>query len=278
MFVLQWGYNDLLEKAARYSMNVSRVDDGILHTVGVTIDFGGLRALNQCSISVRRGTVTGLIGPNGAGKTTLFNVITGFQRLDEGEVWFRGERIDRFQPHQIFRKRLMRTFQISRELQKMTLLENLMLVPSGQVGEQIWISWIRPRAVRRQEGRNRERAMEVLELLQLGDLWDEYAGNLSTGQKKILELGRAMMADPEMILLDEPGAGVNPTLMRKLVGYIREINRQGKTFLLIEHDMDLVMNLCQPIVVMNVGGKLTEGPAEKIRCDPRVLEAYLGES
>lgn len=239
-------------------------------------DFGGIKAVHSCSFKVKKGTITGLIGPNGAGKTTLFNLISGIYTPDKGEIWFNGEQINRLKPHQIFRKRLMRTFQISRELQKMTVLENLMLIPYGQSGEDLWNVWFSPKKVKTQEDGNKKKALEVLEFIELIHLKNEYAGNLSTGQKKLLEIARTMMGDPEMILLDEPGAGVNKTLMKKLVEDIRKINAKGKTFLLIEHDMDLVMSLCDPIIVMSEGTKLTEGSASQIKSDPRVLGAYLG--
>lgn len=239
-------------------------------------DFGGIKAVRDCSFKVKEGTITGLIGPNGAGKTTLFNLISGFYKPDKGEIWFRGERIDGLRPHKIFHKRLMRTFQITRELQKMTVLENLMLIPKNQGGEKVWNSLFVPLRVRRQENEIKEKAIEVLEFIELVKLKDEYAANLSTGQKKLLEIGRVLMSDAEMILLDEPGAGVNRTLMRKLVDNIRGLSKKGMTFFLIEHDMDLVMDLCNPIIVMSDGTKLTEGTAEEIKKDVRVLDAYLG--
>lgn len=239
-------------------------------------DFGGVKAVHSCSLAVRKGTITGLIGPNGAGKTTLFNLISGLYAPDEGEIWFNGERIDGLKPHLVFRKRLMRTFQISRELQKMTVLENLMIIPCQQCGEDLWNVWFSSRRVNVQEEEIKKRALEVLEFIELIHLKNEYAGNLSTGQKKLLEIARTMMAGAEMILLDEPGAGVNKTLMKKLVQDIRKLNAKGKTFFLIEHDMDLVMNLCDPVIVMSEGTKLTEGSASQIRSDPRVLSAYLG--
>jgi len=240
-------------------------------------DFGGLRAVNGCSFSVRRGTITGLIGPNGAGKTTVFNLITGFLVPDAGQVLFKGEDITGLPPHAIFARGICRTFQIPREHRSMTVLENLLLVPRGQLGERLWSPWLFPRAVQRQEQQLREKALEVLETVKLAHLKDEYAGNLSGGQKKLLELARTMMADPELVLLDEPGAGVNPTLMRQLVAVIEQLRREkGITFLLIEHDMDLVMSLCNPVVVMSEGARLTEGTPDEVRRDPRVLEAYLG--
>jgi branched-chain amino acid transport system ATP-binding protein len=239
--------------------------------------FGGLRAVDSCTLEVKKKSITGLIGPNGAGKTTLFNLVTGFLRPDGGEILFKGERIDGLPPHEVFRRKICRTFQITREFGHMTVLENLMLVPENQQGEQIINTWFRPGLVKRQEREIRDKALAVLEFVELIDLKDEYAGILSGGQKKLLELAKTMMADPALILLDEPGAGVNRTLMRKLVANIRELCAEnGITFLIIEHDMDLVMNLCSPVIVMSEGQKLAEGTPDEIRSDKRVLEAYLG--
>jgi branched-chain amino acid transport system ATP-binding protein len=239
--------------------------------------FGGIRAVDDCSLEVKKEFITGLIGPNGAGKTTLFNLVTGFYKPDGGEILFKGERIDGLPPHGIFRRKICRTFQITREFAHMTVLENLMLVPENQRGEQILNTWFRPGLVKEQEREIRDKALGVLEFVELIDLKDEYAGTLSGGQKKLLELAKTMMADPDMILLDEPGAGVNRTLMRKLVDNIRElVAEKSITFLIIEHDMDLVMSLCNPVIVMSEGQKLAEGSPEEIRSDKRVLEAYLG--
>ena len=239
--------------------------------------FGGLTAVADCSLRVEQGSITGLIGPNGAGKTTLFNVITGHYKPDRGKITFQGERIGGLPPHRIFQKKIYRTFQITREFAQMTVLENLMLMPELQMGEKIWNTWLRPAAVRRQEKAIQEKALDVLEFVELIDLKDEYAGSLSGGQKKLLELARSMMAEPKMVLLDEPGAGVNPTLMKKLMANIRRLCEEKKiTFFLIEHDMDLVMNLCNPVIVMSEGRKLAEGSPEEIRGDEKVLEAYLG--
>lgn len=249
----------------------------MLEVKNVMKAFGGLQAVYDCSLQVRAGSITGLIGPNGAGKTTLFNLITGFFRPDSGEIYFKGDRIDGLSPNQIFHRKIYRTFQITREFAQMTVLENLMLVPPLQAGERIWNTWIRPATVRKQEKAIKEKALQVLEFVELIDLRDEYAGSLSGGQKKLLELARSLMAEPEMVLLDEPGAGVNPTLMRKLVDNIRNICEQERiTFFLIEHDMNLVMNLCHPVIVMSEGRKLAEGPPEEIKEDERVLAAYLG--
>ena len=252
-------------------------DAPILQLKDVVKDFGGVRAVDHCSFDVIQGTITGLIGPNGAGKTTLFNLITGFEPITDGSIFFAGGRIDGLLPHQTFNRGIVRTFQIPRELKRMTVLENLMLVPSGQSGEKMWVPWILPWRMGREEKQIKHQAMDILNFLSLEHLADEYAGNLSTGQKKLLELGRTLMAEPRMILLDEPGAGVNPTLMGALVRDIeRSRDELGVTFLLIEHDMDLVMNLCNPIIVMSDGAKLAEGTAQEIRSDDRVLEAYLG--
>ncbi len=239
--------------------------------------FGGLKAINNCSLTVEKGSITGLIGPNGAGKTTLFNLITGFYKPEKGTILFNGHRIDGLPPHRIFQKKIYRTFQITREFSHMTVLENLMLMPDEQSGEKIWNTWFRPAKVKTQEKDIMKKALEVLDFVELPDLKDEYAGSLSGGQKKLLELARSMMADPEIVLLDEPGAGVNPTLMKKLMGNIRRLRDEKKlTFFLIEHDMDLVMNLCNPIIVMSEGKKLTQGSPEEVKKDERVLEAYLG--
>lgn len=249
----------------------------LLEVERVVKSFDGVRAVNDCSLQVQPGTITGLIGPNGAGKTTLFNLITGFLKPSSGRIVFKDERIDGLPPHQIFRRGIVRTFQIPRELKQMTVLENLMLVPAEQAGERLWNPWFFPFRVARQEREIRDKALDILEFVDLWHLRDEYAANLSSGQKKLLELARTLMADPEMILLDEPGAGVNPTLMRKLVHNIEQLcYGKGITFFLIEHDMDLVTRLCNPIIVMSNGEKLAEGPPEEVKSDERVLEAYLG--
>lgn len=249
----------------------------VLRVRGVQKSFGGLMAVNSVTLDVSPGIITGLIGPNGAGKTTLFNLISGLYKSEAGTIHLKGERIDGLPPHEIFHKGISRTFQIARELKLMTVLENLMLVPIGQTGESLLLTWFRPRQVRKEEKEIKEKALEVLEFVNLIDLKDEYADSLSAGQKRLLELARTMMSDPKIILLDEPGAGVNPTLLKHLVGYLRQIvEDHGMTLFLIEHDMDLVMNTCDQVVVMNYGEILTEGPPEIIRRDPRVLEAYLG--
>ncbi len=249
----------------------------ILEVESVVKSFDGVRAVSGCSLSVRGSTITGLIGPNGAGKTTLFNLITGFLKPTSGHILFQGERIDGLPPHRIFHRGIVRTFQIPRELKTMTVLENLMLVPPNQVGEQIWNPLLFGFRVSRQERRIYEKALEVLEFVDLVHLRDEYAANLSGGQKKLLELARTLMTDPAMILLDEPGAGVNRVLMRKLVDNIETLCLElGITFFVIEHDMDLITRLCNPVIVMSQGELLAEGSPEEIKQDERVLDAYLG--
>jgi branched-chain amino acid transport system ATP-binding protein len=251
--------------------------DPLLRVEDVRKAFGGITAVDGATFGVRRGTITGLIGPNGAGKTTLFNLITGFIAPDAGRVVFRGEDITGRRPHRVFRAGLCRTFQIPREFRELTVLENLMVVPEDQLGERLWTPWLRPRAVRAEESAIRDRALSVLEFLKLAHLAQEDAASLSGGQKKLLELARVLMGDPDMLLLDEPGAGVNPTLMNELAGAIeRLVAERAVTVLLIEHDMDLVMGLCNPIVVMSEGRTLAEGTPAEIRRDARVLEAYLG--
>lgn len=255
----------------------SKAQSKILLTVdNVTKRFGGVVAVDHCSLHIRRGTITGLIGPNGAGKTTLFNIIAGVYRPDAGHVWFEGDRIDGLPPQQIFARQIARTFQIARALKRMTVLENLLLVPGQQLGETFYNAWLYPRQVQQQEQALRERAEEVLQRVKLHYLRHEYAGNLSGGQKKLLELARTMMSDATLILLDEPGAGVNPTLMQELVGHIQRLQDMGRTFLLIEHDMDLVMDMCNPVIVMSHGRTLVEGTPRQVRSDPRVIDAYLG--
>ncbi len=262
---------------AATSTSESTAHGPLLAVRDLTKNFGGLRAIDHCTMEVSSGTITGLIGPNGAGKTTLFNLITGFHQPDAGRVYFKGEDITNLAPHQTFQRRLCRTFQIPREQRGMTVLENLMLVPPHQHGERLWSTWFRPGHVRRQERAIRTKALEVLEFVDLAHLEAEYAANLSGGQKKLLELARTLMADPELVLLDEPGAGVNRTLMKKLTTNIEYLRKErGITFLLIEHDMDLVMSLCDPVIVMSEGRKLMQGTPDEVRTDERVLEAYLG--
>jgi branched-chain amino acid transport system ATP-binding protein len=248
----------------------------LLTVTGVTKRFGGVEALAGCTLSVGEGSITGLIGPNGAGKTTLFNVISGLAAADGGEIRLGGARLEGRPAHAIARQGVGRTFQIPRPLGRMTVLENVLVYAHGQPGERLARVFTTPRRVRADERRLRARSLEILASMDLADLADARAETLSGGQKKLLELARVLMSDPRIVLLDEPGAGVNPTLMRSLVATIRALRAQGRTFLLIEHDMDLVTELCEPVIVMAQGRTLAEGPFSEIRRDPRVLEAYLG--
>jgi len=240
--------------------------------------FGGLRAVDGVSFVLKQGTITGLIGPNGAGKSTLFNTIAGALRPTAGTITFMGQRIDGLRPDQIYARGIARTFQIPRPFGGMSVLENMMLAPKGQSGERVWNPLLRNRAVQAEERAAREKAREILAFVKLDRLADAPARNLSGGQLKLLELGRTLMSDPSLILLDEPGAGVNPTLLGEIIERIAQLNVRGVTFLIIEHNMDLVMNLCRPVVVMAAGKLLMEGEPEAVRQDPRVLEAYLGSA
>jgi len=252
-------------------------DSPILSLRNVRRYFGGIKAVDDVSFDVAPNRITGLIGPNGAGKTTLFNLISGFYNPDAGEIYFQGERIDGLSLHRTFHKGLCRTFQISRELKLMTVLENVMLVPPDQEGERLWRTWFFPKMVTKQERELRDKGLQSLESVGLLHLKDEYAGNLSGGQKRLLELARTMMASPTMIMFDEPGAGVNPSERKTLAGRIRQlVEEQGITVLLIGHEMELVMDVCDPIVVLDRGKLLTEGTPEQVRSDKRVLEVYLG--
>ncbi|MCY3694749.1 MAG: ABC transporter ATP-binding protein [Chloroflexi bacterium] len=249
----------------------------ILNARGLVMDFGGVRAVNDCAIEVEKASITGLIGPNGAGKTTVFNLIAGFHKPTAGQVSFRDRRIEGLPPHLIFGAGIVRTFQVPRELKRMSVLENLMLVPSAQAGESIWRVMLTPWTIKRQEREIADRARQVLDFTGLSEVADLDAGSLSGGQKKLLELARTLMADPELVLLDEPGAGVNPTLLRRLEGGIRRARDElGITFLLIEHDMGLIGRLCDHVIVMEQGSVLTQGPPDSVQRDQRVIDTYLG--
>jgi len=248
----------------------------ILKVADLTKDFGGLRAVDGVSFEVGSGTITGLIGPNGAGKTTTFNLLAGTFPPTGGRIDFDGHDITGLADFQTFRRGLVRTFQIPRPFPDMTVLENLMAVPQHQIGEHFWNNWLRVGSVRAQERLLRDQAIDILEFLSLAHLGETPAGELSGGQLKLLELGRALMSEPKMILLDEPGAGINATLLGEIVERIAALNRRGITFLIIEHNMDLVMTLCDPILVMADGGLLTQGTADQVQQDPAVLDAFLG--
>jgi len=246
---------------------------------GVSKQFGGLKAVDDCSLDVAEGSITGLIGPNGAGKSTLFNIIAGVFPPTAGQVFLDGENITGQKPHQLFRRGLVRTFQIAHEYAHMPVIENLMVVPAGQHGESLVNALLQPGRIRAEDAEVRKRAEDVLDFLNLTPLKYELAGNLSGGQKKLLELGRTMMTEARVVLLDEVGAGVNRTLLSKLAGDIERLNRErGYTFFVIEHDMDLIGRLCDPVIVMAQGTVLTQGTMAEIRADKRVVEAYLGHA
>ena len=239
--------------------------------------FGGFRAVDGSSIEIDEGSITGVIGPNGAGKTTLFNVIAGVLPPTSGTVTMGEEDITGVPPHELFHKGLLRTFQIAHEFSSMTVLENLMMVPAGQTGETLWNTWFGRKRIADEERQLANKAVEVLEFLTIDHLKDEKAGNLSGGQKKLLELGRTMMVDAKIVFLDEVGAGVNRTLLNTIGDAILRLNRErGYTFCMIEHDMEFIGRLCNPVIVMAEGKVLTKGTIEEIKSNEQVIEAYLG--
>lgn len=239
--------------------------------------FGQFHAVRDCSFTIREGGITGLIGPNGAGKSTTFNMIAGELAPSSGRIIYGGDDIAGLPTHEMFHRGIVRTFQIPHEFHRLTVLENLMVVPPGQPGENLFMNFVSPKLVRLKEKESRERAEKALEFLNIWHLRDERAGNLSGGQKKLLELGRTMMTDARLVLLDEPGAGVNPTLLLEIRDMIARLrDERGYTFCIIEHDMDLIASLCDPIVVMAQGSVLTQGSMAEIRSNREVLDAYLG--
>ncbi|KAA3630419.1 MAG: ABC transporter ATP-binding protein [Proteobacteria bacterium] len=239
--------------------------------------FGGVLAVNGATLEIEKESITGLIGPNGAGKTTLFNVIAGHYSPTAGSVWLDGEEITGLRPYELFRKGLLRTFQIAHEFATLTVRENLMMVPPHQSGERLFDAWFRPGRVRSEEAAVRAKADEVIDFLQIAHVAEELAGNLSGGQKKLLELGRTMMVDAKVVFLDEVGAGVNRTLLNTIGDAILRLNRErGYTFCMIEHDMDFISRLCDPVICMAEGSVLAEGTADEIKANEQVIEAYLG--
>ena len=239
--------------------------------------FGGFHAVDGASLEIAAGTITGLIGPNGAGKTTLFNVIAGNLPPTSGRVFMEGEDITGLAPHELFHKGLLRTFQIAHEFSSMTVRENLMMVPGGQQGETIWNAWTKRKQIAEDERVLGQKADEVLEFLTISHLTHEKAGNLSGGQKKLLELGRTMMVDARIVFLDEVGAGVNRTLLNTIGDAIIRLNKErGYTFVVIEHDMDFIGRLCDPVICMAEGKVLAEGTLDEIKANDAVIEAYLG--
>jgi branched-chain amino acid transport system ATP-binding protein len=239
--------------------------------------FGGFRAVDGASLEIREGSITGLVGPNGAGKTTLFNLIAGVLPPTSGRVTMAGDDVTGMAPHELFHKGLLRTFQIAHEFSSMTVRENLMMVPGGQSGESLWNTWFGRKRIANEERALQAKADEVLEFLTVDHLRDEKAGNLSGGQKKLLELGRTMMVDARIVFLDEVGAGVNRTLLNTIGDAIIRLNKErGYTFCMIEHDMEFIGRLCDPVIVMAEGKVLAEGTIDEIKANEQVIEAYLG--
>jgi branched-chain amino acid transport system ATP-binding protein len=240
--------------------------------------FGGHQAVDQVSFALKAGAIGGLIGPNGAGKTTLFNCLAGFLKPSSGRILLQGRNITGMPACDVFAAGMARTFQIPRPLPEMSVLDNVMVAGTGQAGERFWNNWLRPGLVREQERQNKEAARHWIDFVGLSELEQKPARILSGGQRKLLELARAMVSKPKLVLLDEPGAGVNPVLLEQIVDKLSALNAAGMTFLIIEHNMELVASLCQPVMVMAQGKLLLSGEAGTVLSDPRVIEAYLGDA
>ena len=255
------------------------MSDSILEINNLSKYFGGLAAVSDCSLNVKRGTITGIIGPNGSGKTTLFNLIAGNLKPNSGQVMFNNEEITSIPSYELFSKGLLRTFQIAHEFTNLTVLENLMMVPGNQSGEKLMTALLNPKLVKKEEEAVKQKAYEVIDFLNLKHLSNELAGNLSGGQKKLLELGRTMMVDAKIVLLDEVGAGVNRTLLKDIGTAIQRLNKEkGYTFCMIEHDMDFIKRMCDPVIVMAEGSVLFEGTPDEVMKNEKVIESYLGRA
>lgn len=249
----------------------------LLAASGLAKSFGGIKAVDNAELEVTQGSITGLIGPNGAGKTTLFNLLSNFIRSDRGWVIFDGEPIQHLQPYQIAQQGMVRTFQVARTLSRLSVLENMMLGAQKQDGENFWRVQFQPWVVATEQKQLREQAISLLESVGLAHMVHEYAGALSGGQRKLLEMARTLMTQPKLILLDEPAAGVNPTLINQICKHILNWNREGISFLIIEHNMDVIMSLCDRVWVLAEGRNLAVGTPEEIQSNSQVLEAYLGK-
>ena len=241
-------------------------------------NFGGIQAINNVSLSIQKSSITALIGPNGAGKTTLFNIINGSVQPDSGDITLNDINITGYEPHQLFNLGILRTFQIAHEFSSLTVRDNLMMVPPNQIGESILNTWFTPKKIKIEEKEILNKAKEVLDFLQLKHLENEYAGNLSGGQKKLLELGRTMMVKPKIVLLDEVGAGVNRTLLNTIGDAILRLNKElNYTFCMIEHDIDFISRLCNPVIVMAEGSVLMTDTISKVKENEEVIQVYLGK-
>ena len=253
-------------------------DQNILQVDNLSKYFGGLAAVSNCSLKIKKGSITGIIGPNGSGKTTLFNLIAGNLQSSEGKVLFNNEDITNIPSYELFSKGVLRTFQIAHEFTNLTVLENLMMVPGKQSGENLVNALFKPGLVKKEEIKVKEKALKVIDFLNLKHLSNELAGNLSGGQKKLLELGRTMMVDAKLVLLDEVGAGVNRTLLKDIGSAILRLNKEkGYTFCMIEHDMEFISRLCNPVIVMAEGSVLFEGTSDEVKKNEKVIESYLGK-
>ncbi len=268
--------------SALVARTAAALSDGVkmttlLQVQNVSKSFGGLRVIRDCDLQVQEGSITGLIGPNGAGKSTLFNLIAGTSGIDEGAIYFRGEDVTALPAHDLFSRGLLRTFQIAHEFSNLSVFENLMMVPGGQAGESLFNACFQRSQVLDEERALRQKAQDVIDFLVLGPVKNELAGNLSGGQKKLLELGRTMMVDAKMVLLDEVAAGVNRSLLQHLATNIERLQRElGYTFFVIEHDMDLIARLCDPVIVLSEGQVMMEGSMVAVRNNPAVVNAYFG--
>ena len=252
-------------------------DSNILQINNLSKYFGGLSAVSNCSLKIKKGSITGIIGPNGSGKTTLFNLIAGNLKPSGGSVLFYGENITGVPSYELFSKGLLRTFQIAHEFTNLTVLENLMMVPGNQSGELLMNALLKPKMVNEEEKIIKQKALEVIKFLNLTHLEKELAGNLSGGQKKLLELGRTMMVDAKIVLLDEVAAGVNRTLLKEISNSIFRLNKEkGYTFCMIEHDMDFISRLCDPVIVLAEGSILFQGTSDEVKNNEQVIESYLG--
>jgi neutral amino acid transport system ATP-binding protein len=249
----------------------------LLRAQGLCKSFGGIKAVNNASITVPKGSITGLIGPNGAGKTTFFNLLSNFISPDQGQVLLNNQAVQTMQPHRIARLGMVRTFQVAKALSRLSVLENMMLGAQQQPGEKVWQVWFQAPVVAKEQRQLREKALGILQDIGMIHKANDYAGGLSGGQRKLLEMGRALMCEPQLILLDEPAAGVNPRLIEDICGHIQTWRKRGLTFLIIEHNMDVIMSLCDRVWVLAEGKNLMDGVPSQVQNDSRVLEAYLGQ-